>query len=131
MWTTLIDTQTAAEHLTQPGFAIIDCRFDLKNQTWGQQQYDAGHIPGSVYANLDSDLSGSKTGRNGRHPLPDPAALADTFSRFGIDASVQVAAYDQDSGMYASRLWWLLRWLGHDAVAVIDGGWAKWQQEGR
>ena len=89
------------------------------------------HIPGAVYAHLDHDLSGFKTGTNGRHPLPDPDTLARTFGRLGIGSSVQVVAYDQDNGMYASRLWWLLRWLGHDAAAVLDGGFAKWNAEGR
>ncbi len=129
--TTLIDTQTLSEHLSDPAFAIVDCRFDLKDESWGQREYAANHIPGAVYASLDRDLSGMKTGRNGRHPLPDPAVLADTVGRLGIDSSVQVIAYDQDSGMYASRLWWLVRWLGHDAVVSLDGGFAKWQAEGR
>ena len=84
-----------------------------------------------MYASLDRDLSGEKNGRNGRHPQPDPASLIGTFGRLGIDGSVQVVAYDQDTGMYASRLWWLLRWLGHDAVAVLDGGFARWQAEQR
>jgi thiosulfate/3-mercaptopyruvate sulfurtransferase len=84
-----------------------------------------------MYAHLDRDLSGIKTGRNGRHPLPDPDRLAATLGAWGIDRSSQVVAYDQDTGMYASRLWWLLRWLGHDEVAVLDGGFAKWTAEGR
>jgi thiosulfate/3-mercaptopyruvate sulfurtransferase len=79
-----------------------------------------------VYAHLDVDLSGPKTGSNGRHPLPDPGVLARTLGRLGISNTSQVVAYDQDSGMYASRLWWLLRWLGHDDVAVLDGGFATW-----
>src|SRR5207248_7135263 len=83
------------------------------------------------YAHLDRDLSGPKTGANGRHPLPDPQTLAATFGRLGIASGVQVVAYDQGNGMFASRLWWLLRWVGHDAVAVLDGGFAKWTAEGR
>src|SRR5262249_32315390 len=88
-------------------------------------------IPGAVYAHLDRDLSGATTGRNGRHPLPDPATMAETLGRLGIDAGTQVIAYDQDSGMFASRLWWLLRWLGHDLAAVLDGGFTRWLTEER
>src|SRR5262249_23152921 len=91
----------------------------------------AGHIPRAVYAHLGHDLSGPQTGRNGRHPLPDAGAAGDTFGRLGISDGVQVVAYDQDAGMYASRLWWLLRWLGHDRVAVLDGGFAAWLAAGR
>jgi thiosulfate/3-mercaptopyruvate sulfurtransferase len=130
-FTTLIDTDTLAERLTDPAFAIVDCRFDLADTSRGRREYLEGHIPGAVYAHLDEDLSGVKTGRNGRHPLPDPAALAETLGRLGIDGSVQVVAYDADNSSMASRLWWLLRWLGHDAVAVLNGGFAKWRAENR
>ena len=130
-FTTLIDTKSLAARLSDPAIVIVDCRFDLADEAAGQRDYVAQHVPGAVYASLDRDLSGQKNGRNGRHPQPSPASLADAFGRLGIDASVQVVAYDQDNGMYASRLWWLLRWLGHDAVAVLDGGFAKWQAEQR
>jgi thiosulfate/3-mercaptopyruvate sulfurtransferase len=130
-YTTLIDSDALAAHLTDGSLVVVDCRFDLANPGWGEQAYAERHIPRAVYAHLDRDLSGVKTGRNGRHPLPDPAALAGTLGRFGIDQDVQVVAYDQDAGMYASRLWWELRWLGHDRVAVLDGGFAKWIQEGK
>jgi thiosulfate/3-mercaptopyruvate sulfurtransferase len=130
-FTTLIDTAGLAAHLSDPGFAAIDCRYDLKDEGWGAREYARGHIPGAVYASLDRDLSGAKTGINGRHPLPDPAVLAATFGRLGVADGVQVVAYDQDNGMYASRLWWMLRWLGHDEVAVLDGGLAKWLAENR
>ncbi len=128
---TLIDTAVLAAHLDDPTFAVIDCRFKLDDLGWGDREYAVRHIPGAVFADLERDLSGPKTGQNGRHPLPDPAALAQTFGRLGIDRTIQVVAYDQDAGMYASRLWWMLRWLGHDAVAVLDGGFAKWTAEGR
>src|SRR6266545_2617826 len=121
-FSTLITPAALALHLDDPGFAIVDCRFKLDDVAWGQQEYTTLHIPGAVYAHLDRDLSGPKTGTNGRHPLPDSKTLADTFSRLGIASGMQVVAYDQDNGMYASRLWWLLRWLGHDAAAVLDGG---------
>jgi thiosulfate/3-mercaptopyruvate sulfurtransferase len=129
-FTTLITTAVLA-HMDDPDYVIVDCRFKLDDVQWGEREYAAAHIPGAVYSSLDRDLSGAKTGTNGRHPLPDPDALARTFGRFGIASGVQVVAYDQDNGMYASRLWWLLRWLGHDAVAVLDGGFAKWKAEGR
>jgi thiosulfate/3-mercaptopyruvate sulfurtransferase len=128
-FTTLIDTTTLAARLTDPAMVIVDCRFNLADEAAGLRGYTEGHIPGAAYASLDRDLSGEKSGRNGRHPAPDPASLASTFGRLGIDTSMQVVAYDQDNGMYASRLWWLLRWLGHDAVAVLDGGFAKWQAD--
>src|SRR5437868_6641305 len=118
---TLISTGALALHLDEePAFVLVDCRFKLDDGAWGEREYTKAHIPGAAYAHLDRDLSGSKTGTNGRHPLPDPRALAETFGRLGIADGVQVVAYDQDNGMFASRLWWLLRWLGHDAVAVLD-----------
>jgi thiosulfate/3-mercaptopyruvate sulfurtransferase len=130
-FTTLIDTAGLAAHASDPVFAVIDCRYDLKDEARGAREYTQGHIPGAVYASLDRDLSGAKTGRNGRHPLPDPTELAATFGRLGVADGVQVVAYDQDSNIYASRLWWMLRWLGHDDVAVLDGGFAKWLAENR
>ena len=128
---TLISTEDLAAHLGDRAYVIVDCRFDLANAGWGEREYEVAHIPGAGYAHLDRDLSGTKTGANGRHPIPDAGTLALVFGRLGITDGVQVIAYDQDSGMYASRLWWLLRWLGHDGVAVLDGGFAKWTAEGR
>ncbi len=130
-FTTLISTAALALHLEDPAYVVVDCRFRLDETGWGGAQYRAHHIPRAVYAHLDRDLSGPKTGTNGRHPLPRLDALAATFGRMGIADGTQVVAYDQDSGMYASRLWWMLRWLGHDAVAVLDGGFARWIGEGR
>jgi thiosulfate/3-mercaptopyruvate sulfurtransferase len=128
---TIISTDALAARLGDPSFAIVDCRFRLDDGSWGEREWAAQHVPGAVYAHLDRDLSGQKNGRNGRHPLPDPAALAATLGRLGIADGLQVVAYDQDTGIFASRLWWLLRWLGHDAVAVLDGGFTKWTAEGR
>ena len=130
-FSTLISTAALAMHLDDPAFAIVDCRYKLDDESWGEREYTKRHIAGAVYAHLGHDLAGPKTGTNGRHPLPDPKTLADTFGRFGITSGVQVVAYDQDNGMYASRLWWMLRWLGHDAAAVLDGGFEKWMAEGR
>jgi thiosulfate/3-mercaptopyruvate sulfurtransferase len=129
--TTLVSTATLASHLDDPSWLIADCRYNLKDEEWGLPQYLAGHIPGAVFVNLAHDLAGERTGTNGRHPLPSPEAMAATFGRLGISPATQVVAYDQDAGPYASRLWWMLRYLGHDAVAVLDGGWAKWIREGR
>ncbi len=123
---TLIDVDALASLQGDPRLAIVDCRFDLHDTAWGERAYAEAHNPGAVYAHLDHHLSGPTTGANGRHPLPAADALAGAFSTLGIGPGVQVVAYDQDSGMYASRLWWLLRWLGHDDVAVLDGGFATW-----
>jgi thiosulfate/3-mercaptopyruvate sulfurtransferase len=128
-FTTLISTGVLASHVDDP--VIVDCRYKLDDEHWGAREYTTLHIPGAVYAHLGHDLAGPKSGTNGRHPLPDPQTLAATFSRLGIASGVQVVAYDQDNGMFASRLWWLLRWLGHDTVAVLDGGFKKWIAEGR
>src|SRR5689334_21626739 len=115
-FTTLVSTAALDDRLGDSNVTIVDCRFRLDDPEWGQREYESTHIPGAVYAHLDRELSGEKTGANGRHPLPAVDALKMTFGRFGITAGVQVVAYDQDTGMYASRLWWLLRWLGHDLV---------------
>lgn len=130
-FTTLVSTAALALHLQDPWFTIVDCRFKLDDVNWGEGEWKRGHIPRAMYAHLDRDLSGPKRGTNGRHPLPDIATIAKTLGRLGITSGRQVVAYDQDNGMFASRLWWLLRWLGHDAVAVLDGGFAKWIAEGR
>lgn len=131
MFTTLIDTGALEARLAQPDVVICDVRHDLAKPGWGREQYGSGHIPGAVFVDLDRDLSAAKTGTNGRHPLPTPEQAATTFGRLGIAPGKQVFAYDQGGGAFAARLWWMLRWLGHDAVAVLDGGYAKWRAEGR
>ena len=130
MFTTLVSTEQLAEHLDS-AWVIVDCRYDLRDAEWGRGQYRAGHVPGAIYASLAEELSAPPSGSNGRHPLPCPEDLNHTFGRLGITRDTQVVAYDQDLGMYASRLWWMLRYMGHDAVAVLDGGWARWVHEGR
>jgi thiosulfate/3-mercaptopyruvate sulfurtransferase len=130
-FTTLISTDDLARHLDDSAFVIVDCRHNLSDVDAGERAYRAAHIPGAAFLHLDRDLSGVKSGRNGRHPLPEVAALAATFGSIGIDKTKQVVAYDQNSGMWASRLWWLLRWLGHEAVAVLDGGLDRWTAEWR
>ena len=125
---------TAADLMAQlarrDAIVLLDCGFDLADPGRGEQLYRQAHLPGARYAHLDRDLAGAKTGRNGRHPLPDRAAFARTVARWGIRPGVAVVAYDAQSGPYAARAWWLLRWLGHADVAVLDGGSAAWQQAG-
>lgn len=106
---------------------VFDCRHDLSRPDWGREQFAAGHIPGAVFAHLDHDLSGAVTPQSGRHPLPLPAALAAYLGAAGVDADTDVVAYDQDKSPFAARLWWLLRWLGHERVRVLNGGLAGWQ----
>jgi thiosulfate/3-mercaptopyruvate sulfurtransferase len=131
MFRTLIDTAQLAARLDDRHVAILDCRFDLRDVDAGARQYRTSHIPGAMYMHLDRDLSGPKTGTNGRHPLPDPSWFATRLGALGIGNETQIVAYDQDSGGFASRLWWMIRWLGHDAVAVLDGGFARWTADGR
>jgi thiosulfate/3-mercaptopyruvate sulfurtransferase len=107
---------------------VLDCRHELAAPDWGRQQFAAAHIPGAVFAHLDQDLSGPASARSGRHPLPDPADLAAFLGAAGIDSGTQVVVYDQDRSMYAARAWWLLRWLGHEQVRVLNGGLAAWRQ---
>jgi thiosulfate/3-mercaptopyruvate sulfurtransferase len=134
MHRTLIDTQTLARHVvprTASGWRVVDCRAVLQNPDEARAAYAAGHLPGAVFADLEEDLSGSVVpGSTGRHPLPDRAALAARLSAWGIGNDTQIVAYDAGPGMFAARLWWLVRWLGHDAVAVLDGGLAAWQRAG-
>ncbi len=129
MYTTLVDTDTLARHLADPRWVVVDCRFTLTDTGAGRRAWTAGHIPGARYAHLDEDLSSPITPRTGRHPLPDPNALARTLGAWGIDESKQVVVYDGTFGAMASRLWWLLRWLGHESVALLDGSYPKWVRE--
>ena len=109
---------------------VFDCTFDLTDPARGRAVYAQGHIPGALYADLEADLSGQPDGANGRHPLPDRAAFARHMRTMGLNSGQQVIAYDGNGGHFAARLWWMLRWLGHDAVAVLDGGTAAWQAAG-
>jgi thiosulfate/3-mercaptopyruvate sulfurtransferase len=127
----LVDTATLAARTGDPSCRIIDCRFELADPDAGAAAFARGHIPGALYAHLDRELAGPRTPWSGRHPLPDPEQLAATLGAFGIDAGTQVVAYDESGGIYAARLWWLLRWLGHRRVAVLDGGLAAWRAERR
>jgi thiosulfate/3-mercaptopyruvate sulfurtransferase len=109
---------------------VFDCRHDLLRPDWGRDEYAAAHIPGAVFAHLDHDLSSPVTPQSGRHPLPLPAALAAFLGAAGVGTDSDVVAYDQDKSPFAARLWWLLRWLGHERVAVLNGGLAAWQAAG-
>lgn len=130
-FTTTITASELNNHLGDPQWAIIDSRFTLADPEQGRADYEAAHIPGAVYAHLDLDLSGPLIkGVTGRHPLPSVNHITEVFSRLGIDSSVQVVAYDDQAGaMAAGRVWWLLRWMGHESVAVLDGGWQAWLQK--
>ena len=130
MHTTLIDCQTLAQQLNNPDWVIVDCCFDLMRPQAGREAYQSGHLPGSVYADLNQDLSGPVTPVTGRHPLPDPQRLAGLLGQWGVSPHSQVVAYDAGNSAFAVRLWWLLRWLGHPAVAVLDGGLQAWQLAG-
>jgi thiosulfate/3-mercaptopyruvate sulfurtransferase len=128
--TTLVAAREVAAHLDDARWVICDCRHDLFDTEAGRRAYAASHIPGARFLHLDEDLSGPKTGRNGRHPLPDAQALARRLGAAGISSASQVVAYDASGGCYAARLWWLMRWLGHRNVAVLDGGWEAWMRAG-
>jgi thiosulfate/3-mercaptopyruvate sulfurtransferase len=129
MHTTLVTTQQLSDNLAQ--WRVFDCRHDLMKPELGAQQYGEAHIPGALFAHMESNLSGPKSGRNGRHPLPDPAAFVAWLGKMGLRNDDQVVCYDAASGSAAARLWWMLRWVGHKNVAVLDGGIAKWLKERR
>ncbi|MFN4063201.1 MAG: sulfurtransferase [Parazoarcus communis] len=129
----LIQAQALREALAASAtqdWLVVDCRFALADPAAGRAQYTAGHVPGAVYAHLDDDLSGPKSGRNGRHPLPEPTVWQTTLRRWGVEPHTRVVAYDDAGGPFAARLWWLLHWAGHTQVQVLDGGWSAWLQAG-
>jgi thiosulfate/3-mercaptopyruvate sulfurtransferase len=123
---TLIDVDSLRKVLAMPGLAVIDCRFDLANPDAGARAYLAGHIPGARYADLNRDLSAPRSESSGRHPLPAADRFAKRLEELGVGNDTQVVAYDESNGSFAARLWWLLRWLGHTRVAVLDGGIKAW-----
>ena len=129
-FTTLIDSTTLASQLDRDDLVIFDCRFELGNVHWGEAEFADAHLPGAQYLHLDRDLSSPITPASGRHPLPDPDALARRLGALGVDSTRQVIAYDQGNGAHASRLWWLARWIGLVNVAVLDGGIAAWRAAG-
>lgn len=130
-YTTLITVDQLAILIKAGQVALFDCSFDLADPAAGYAAFLEGHLPGARYLHLDDDLSGPANGSNGRHPLPAPDDLAATLRAAGLSHDIQVIAYDMSGGAYAARLWWLLRWLGHDAVAVLDGAKQAWIAAGR
>jgi len=129
--TPLLSTTELASHLSDAGWRIADCRFELGKPEAGRTAYAAGHIPGAVFVDLERDLSAAIGPATGRHPLPRIDEFAETLGRLGIGNDTEVVCYDGGSGAFAARLWWMLRWVGHDAVSVLDGGLAAWTAEGR
>jgi len=125
---TLIDATTLAAYLEAPELRVFDCRFDLARPDYGARAYAEEHIPGAVYADLNRDLSAPVRSGSGRHPLPDPGEFGARLREWGVNQDSAVVAYDDNSGMYASRLWWMLRWLGHRNVAVLEGGLRSWRR---
>lgn len=129
MFTTLIDCRTLAA-LEAAERVIVDARFSLADKGAGRRDYLAGHLPGAVFADLEQDLSAPVGPYTGRHPLPGVERMCEVFSRLGIGPDMQVVVYDDARGGMAARLWWMLRYLGHPAVAVLDGGWQEWARLG-
>lgn len=130
-FSTLIGALELAQHVRDPDWIVFDCRFDLSNPDFGREAWLSAHLPGAFFLDLDIDLSSTRTGCNGRHPLPDPARLAARLADCGVGNHSQVVAYDDAGGMFAARLWWLMRWLGHHRVAVLDGGLQAWVSAGQ
>lgn len=129
-FSTLVSTEELARHLDDPAWVVVDCRHDLGDPAAGERAYRAAHIPGARFMHADRDLSGPTTGTNGRHPLPDPETFMAKLGALGVDPAKQVVVYDAQGGGVCARLWWMLKhWLGHEAVAVLDGGWAKWLRD--
>ena len=124
----LLTAADLAQRLADPAWRVFDCRHDLRNIEYGPQAWAKGHIPGALHLHLDRDLSGPTTGRNGRHPLPDKAGFAARLGQLGVTPATRVVAYDNEGGIFASRLWWMLRWMGHEHAYVLDGGLAAWKQ---
>ncbi|ADP15147.1 rhodanese-like domain protein 1 [Achromobacter xylosoxidans A8] len=130
MTMTLISAADLAARLDAPDVRVFDVRHDLSNHAAGRQAYDAGHIPGARYLDHETELSAARTGKNGRHPLPSRGEFGALMAAHGVTPQTLVVAYDASGGMYAAHLWWMLRWLGHDQVAVLDGGWQAWTAAG-
>ena len=132
MYSSLISTQSAQDHLDNPKWRFFDCRYELTAPEKKKAEFSVSHIPGALYVNMNQDLAAAHVpGKTGRHPLPSVDNMARKFSAMGIDKSIQVVVYDDAGGSHAARFWWILRWLGHDAVTVIDGGWSRWIKEER
>ncbi|HLY01786.1 MAG TPA: sulfurtransferase [Candidatus Cybelea sp.] len=130
MFTTIISPEALRDRLGSSDLVVLDCRHSLADFDLGRRLYDESHIPGAFFAGVEEDLAGPKTGTNGRHPLPDPQMFARFLRACGVDDATQIVAYDAGADMFAARLWFLCRWIGHDATAVLDGGFAAWNAKG-
>lgn len=124
----LVSAAELSAHVDDTDWRVFDCRHDLRDLAYGEKAYAKGHIPGAVFMHLDRDLSGPQNGKNGRHPLPDPAVFAAKMAACGVGPQTQVVVYDNEGNAFAARLWWMLRWIGHEKVAVLDGGLAAWRR---
>ena len=129
IYRTLVSTEILNQHINNPNWITIDCRFSLTDSEAGAKAYRMGHIPNARYAHLNKDLSSSITNTSGRHPLPDFNLLAKKLGLWGITNKSQIIVYDDANGAFAGRLWWLLRCMGHDSVAILDGGINHWRQQ--
>jgi thiosulfate/3-mercaptopyruvate sulfurtransferase len=127
---TILSPSVLFSFLAEENWAVVDCRFDLANPGWGEEEYQKSHILGAVYAHLDRDLSNPVTPQTGRHPLPDIDTFSKRLGKWGISNQTQVVVYDTTGGSYAARLWWMLRFLGHKRAALLDGGFTRWIKEG-
>jgi thiosulfate/3-mercaptopyruvate sulfurtransferase len=127
----LISTTQLASMLRDANVVIVDSRHDLMNPSYGRDAYATSHIPGAIFMSIDDDLASAITGTNGRHPLPTPEAFAKMLGEKGINNANKIVVYDQGTSMFVGRLWWMLKWLGHDDVYVLDGGFAQWEKEHR
>jgi thiosulfate/3-mercaptopyruvate sulfurtransferase len=130
MFATLVDIATLTEHLGDKGWVIVDCRHTLADFSAGLAEYESSHIPGAYFANVETDLAGEHTGKNGRHPLPDREDFVALLRRMGVSPDTQIVAYDAGADMFAARFWFLARHFGHRNVAVLDGGWKAWLAAG-
>ncbi len=131
MHTTIVSTSDLKSHLHDPNWLLLDCQHDLMDHDFGKNAYASEHIPGAHFISMEEDMAGAKSGSNGRHPLPTVAALEAIFGRVGVSPDKQVVVYDNSQNNYAGRVWWTLRYLGHRAVAVLDGGLGKWKDESK
>lgn len=126
----LISLENVKKHLQDSNVVIVDCRFDLADKESGKKAYDASHLPGAFYMDLEKDLSAPVQKHGGRHPLPDVHELAEKFGQIGIDHKTHVIAYDDQNGCMAARLWWLLKFYGHEHVQVMEEGFSAWKEQG-
>lgn len=130
MFTTFVEPKDVVARLEDPSWVVVDCRHMLADFDAGRKMYEESHIPGAFFADVENELSGPKSGVNGRHPMPTAARFAEFLRKLGVDESSQIIAYDAGGDMFAARLWFLCKWIGHDTVAVLDGGFAAWTKAG-